>query len=241
MHSAPKLCAVIVAAHKADAWIGECLASIQSQEPLEGWTYEIRIGVDGCLETRDALRARNTPHWWSPVNVGCYKIRNALMAKGAADAYAIFDADDVMLPWYLRTLLAILGDGIAAGARIGMDEHGNVGAEPTVYPHLHGVGVFSAAAMRKLGGFRPWRIRADADAYLRAKRLDIPITKHNESPLFLRRSHPASLTNHPATAMKSRERKDRARESKRLVRRGHLFVQPECAVLEWRDARRGAA
>lgn len=231
----PKVCAVIVAAHRAPDWIGPCLDSVAAQEPLEGWRYETRLGVDGCLDTARALKARETPFWWSPSNVGPYLIRNALIAQAPADAYAIFDADDVMMPAYLRTLLPLMGGGIVGPARIGMDEHGNVGLDPKVYPHLHGIGVFAAAAMEKLGGFRPWRIRADADAWLRAKKLGIPIAKTDE-PLFYRRSHPNSLTNHPDTRMKSKERKDRARESKRLVRKGFLYVRPECAALEWRES-----
>lgn len=228
------LCAVITAAYKAPQWVLECIASVRAQEPLDGWIYEHRIGVDGCLDTARSLRSAGVSHWWSPANVGPYLIRNALMRE-PADAYAIFDADDVMYPNYLSTLLPLAGEGITGSARIGMDANGNVGLEPKVYPHLHGVGVFSAAAMQKLGGFRPWRIRADADAWLRAKVLKIPIVKHDE-PLFLRRSHPNSLTNHPDTMIRSRERKDRARESKHLTRKGHLYVQPQCAALEWREA-----
>jgi hypothetical protein len=235
----PKVCAVIVAAYRAESWIGECLDSIEGQEPLDGWRYETRIGVDGCLDTARALKERGTPFWWSAANVGPYLIRNALM-RAPADAFAIFDADDVMYPAYLATLLPLMGDGIVGTARIGMDEDGNVGDDPKVYPHLHGVGVFSAAAIEKIGGFRPWRIRADADAWLRAKVLKVPITKHDE-PLFMRRSHPGSLTNSPTTGMRTRERKDRARESKRLTRKGHLRVVPEYARLEWRDVQRGAA
>lgn len=234
------LCAVIVAAYQAPDWILGCLASIDAQEPLDGWTYETRIGVDGCVETSRVLREAGISHWYSPANVGPYLIRNALIFQAPADAFAIFDADDVMMPAYLRTLLPLMGEGIVGPARIGMDENGKVGPDPKVYPHLHGIGVFSAAAMEKLGGFRPWRIRADADAWLRAKKLGIPIAKTDE-PLFYRRSHPNSLTNHPDTRMKSRERKDRARESKRLTRKGYLHVVPECAQLEWREARRGAA
>lgn len=235
MLSSTKLCAVIVAAYKAKAWIGECLNSIDGQEPLDGWRYETRIGVDGCLETAKALKARGTPFFWSPANVGPYLIRNALM-RDPADAFAVFDADDVMLPAYLRTLLEIVGDGIAGAARIGMDQNGNVGKDPKVYPHIHGVALFSANALSKIGGFRSWRIRADADALLRAARLNIPIAKHPDA-LFLRRNHPGSLTNRPDTRIGSPERKARRTESKRLARKGQLYVEPECAHLEWREPR----
>lgn len=241
MLSSPKLCAVIVAAYQAQTWIGECLDSIAGQEPLDGWAYETRIGVDGCLDTALALKDRGTPFWWSPANVGPYLIRNALM-RDPADAYAVFDADDVMMPTYLPTLLGIMGDGIAGAARIGMDAEGRVGKDAKVYPHIHGVALFSARAMFKLGGFRPWRIRADADALLRAVRLNVPISKHPDA-LFLRRNHARSLTNSPATKIGSPERKARRIESKRLARKGQLHVTPEYATLEWREARRqeGAA
>lgn len=277
MLQAPNVCAVIVAAYQAPRWIGECLDSIDSQEPLEGWSYETRIGVDCCVDTALALKARGTPFWWSPAGtgadgqrgVGCYLIRNALIAKAPADAYAIFDADDVMEPNYLRTLLSIMGEGISGGARTGMDMQGKLvtckkhgpfvmageplvpcqtcaaeGLEPQpydgkdprglkVYPHLRGIGVFSSQAMRKLGGFRSWRIRADADAYQRAHRLGIPL-KRSELPLFRRRSHQNSLTNSPDTRIGGPARKAKGRETKRLLKLGQLHVEPECAALEWR-------
>lgn len=226
------LCAVIVAAYQAEPWIDDCLDSIEAQEPLEGWTYETRIGVDCCPGTAHVLKLRGAPYWWSPQNVGPYLVRNTLM-RPAADAYAVFDADDIMEPAYLRTLLEIMGDGIAGSARIGMDENGRSSANPIVYPHAHGVSVFSAAAWKRLGGYRPWRIRADADALRRAETLKIPLTKHPD-PLFRRRNHPNSLTNATETRIRSPARKAAARETRRLLKKGQYYVQAEFAQLEWR-------
>ena len=42
-----KTCAIIIAAYNADKYILECYESVKNQIPLEGWEYEIRIGVDG--------------------------------------------------------------------------------------------------------------------------------------------------------------------------------------------------
>lgn len=225
-----RLCAVIMAAHNATRWIGDALDSIEAQEPCDGWRYEVRIGVDGCEDTSRALHARRTPHWFSPTNVGPYLIRNSLMRK-AADAFAVFDADDVMGESYLRTLLPLVGEGIAGSARVGIDVKGKPGEK--VYPYVMGVSVFSAAALKKLGGYRPWRICADFDAILRAGKLKIPLAKHEE-PLFFRRDHPGQLTKHPDTGIGSAERKALKAEARTRTKARELYVAPTYVDLQWR-------
>ncbi len=224
------LCAVVMAAHNASRWIDAALESIEAQESCDGWKYETRIAVDACDETSRHLHARGTPHFWSPVNVGPYLLRNALMRK-PADAYAVFDADDVMGEAYLRTLLPLMGDGIAGSGRVGIDKNGRPGTN--VYPYVMGVSVFSPVALKKLGGYRPWRICADFDMILRAGKLKIPLAKH-EDALFFRRDHPGQLTKHPETGIGSAERKALKAESRRLIKAGERHVKPVCAELVWR-------
>ena len=227
-------CAVIVAAYRTpEPWLRECIESIRGQEPLDGWEYELRIGVDGCEDTAATLDRMDEPYHCAPENVGPYLIRNSLVTSSTADAYAIFDADDRMHAAYLRTLIPqATPDGIAGSARRSIDAGGEV--TRVRHGYVNGVCVLSHAAWDKLGGYRPWRIAADHDLISRAKAMGVPVRKHGE-PLYDRRHHPESLTARSATHLRSKARKDRKRESRRaiteaLIKRESLRVEPECAV-----------
>lgn len=244
----PRHCSILVAAYKADpSWIAECVASLQTQHPARGWTYDIRIGVDGYQPTSDVLRSLpacqngapsgttatgdrvGVPHWYSEKNVGPYVIRNSLIALAPADAFALFDIDDVMEPSFLATLLPKLPPGgIIGAARQHMTDAG-VPFGP-VKPFVTGVAIYSADAMQKLGGFRKWRMAADCDAIHRAKALGIPVRAYHK-PLYRRRVHPNSLTQHPDTGFGSPTRVAYKVQIQPLIAAGDLRVTPVCTPL----------
>lgn len=224
-------CAVIVAAYRATRWISEALESIREQQPRDGWTYTLRIGVDGCEETSALLSSGGQPHWYSPRNVGPYVVRNSLIALEPADAYAVFDADDVMRPDYLSTLLHFMGDGIAGAARQNIDHEGTVTSHRRAYQS--GVAMFSRTAWERLGGYRAWHIAADHDLILRAKASGITLTRPSR-PLYFRRIHPESLTQDPEAGFGTLVRwgyKDRA---ERLTKQGARYVEPVTTAMEYR-------
>lgn len=227
-------CAVIVAAYRtSEAWLTECVDAIRAQEPLDGWEYELRIGVDGCDDTAAALDRMGQAYQYSEENVGPYLIRNALIQGSPAEAYAIFDADDVMDPSYLRSLIPKAMPGAIAGAaRREMDAGGKVVRSRQSY--INGICLLSHVAWQKVGGYRPWRIAADHDLVQRAQAMRITIHRHTE-PSYSRRAHAGSLTHHPETGFRSRARKNMKRESQRRILRARmskesLRVEPTCAT-----------
>ena len=224
---------VIVAAWKATRYIIEALDSIRNQEPRDGWEYSLRIGVDGCEATARLLDRAGIPYWWSPENVGPYVMRNSLIGLQEATAYAVFDADDVMRPTYLRELLAWVGPtGIAGAGRTQVDEKGRILKRRTRYKS--GVCIIHHSAWMRLGGYRPWPMAADYDFIVRAERLQVPVRAVAKA-LYIRRVHPLSLTQARDTGFKSKQRQDLARRSKSLAKHPHnLKVFPVTTDLEHR-------
>lgn len=222
---------MIVAAHRATRWISEALESIREQQPRDGWTYTLRIGVDGCEETSALLSSDGQPHWYSPKNVGPYVVRNSLIALEPATAYAIFDADDVMMPDYLTTLLHFMSDGIAGPARQHIDECGTVISSKVAYHG--GVALFPHEVWGRLGGYRDWRLAADYDLILRATASGISVTRPSR-PLYLRRLHPSSLTRDAETGMGTLVRWGHKDRADRLTKQGARYVEPVTTAMEYR-------
>lgn len=225
-----------MAAYRATRWITEALASIDAQIEKAGWAYQLRIGVDGCEETSSHLLGAGRAHWYSSANVGPYVIRNSLVELEHAAAYAVFDADDVMCPDYLTTLLeAMDGHGIAGGARLQVDirrEH-RVRKHPAAFQG--GVAVISHDAWTRLGGYRDWRIAADHDLIVRAERANVRVRKV-ETVLYERRVHSESLTRDPKTGFGSPLRKRYKQMAYQLLKGGgELHVTPKTVALEYRE------
>ena len=224
--------AVIIAAYRAERWIGECLEAWEAVEVPDGWEVDIRIGVDGCEGTRATLNG--TAHWFSAANVGPYLIRNSLIAQEPADVYVIFDADDLPHADYLTELLPMTdGGGIAGAARRTINEQGEETSEHC--PYANGVCVIHHAAWQRLGGYRPWRVAADHDLIQRARAMGITIHKHGRA-LYTRRLHPDSLTQHDEIGRNSPHRLARKSWTRKAVTaaRGNpeaLRIAPEVVRL----------
>lgn len=196
---------VIVAAHNTAHYIQEAIDSIRRSATRvgPGWQVDIRVGVDGCDATACALDAIGESYWWSPTNVGCFRLRNSLIALGAADVYLPFDSDDVMLPQYLPVLLEVLPKaGVAGVARFEVGPRLEQSVPPTVKRYAEvggGNGAFSRAAWDQLGSY--WtahRGGMDLELMDRARKAGIPWAAVH-TPLFLRRRNPTSLTQGPFT------------------------------------------
>jgi glycosyltransferase involved in cell wall biosynthesis len=225
---------VIIAAYRAERWIEACLDAWDAVEVPDGWTLDVRIGVDGCHRTADLLHFLGIHYWWSGKNVGTYLIRNSLIARVKADAYVIFDADDMPHADYLTELLPMTSDGsIAGAARRSIDETGKeISAH---YPYANGVCVIPSDTWDQLGGYRSWRVAADHDLIQRAKAMGIRVRKHR-SALYTRRVHPDSLTRSEDVGLRSRHRRRRKTETRTLVRQARrnpelLRVDPETVEL----------
>lgn len=199
-------CAVIIAAYAADKYILECYNSVKNQIPIEGYSVDVRIGVDGCQKTADVLRKNKIPFYWSEKNVGAYIIRNSLCAVAPADCYAIFDADDVMFPDYLaETLIDIQrGDQCVMTAKINCNE--NLKPIQGARIEYGGAITFSHDILSDLGGFYGVRCAADSNFMQRINLAGYEIKEISE-PLYFRRRHINSLTKDKKTGIGSEYRK----------------------------------
>jgi hypothetical protein len=217
--------AVIVAAYQArPAWLAESLLSIGRSAILAEAEIDIRLGVDGCEPTFDSLNRHGVPCYWSPVNVGPYVMRNSLIALAPADAFVIFDADDVMLPEYFQIVLPALRTNALVGpARIECDEHLT---HIERKPYRHGVCAFRADVLPTLGGYKAERLGADVDFIARAASIG-RVPYRTPEPCYLRRRHGASLTHAADTAKGSAAREAARRRMERQRMRGQgVYVEP---------------
>jgi hypothetical protein len=227
-----KTCAVIVAAYQAAAWIGAMLASFRAQQPAAGWRYELRLGVDGCKATSQWLQGLGVQHWFSEKNVGPYILRNSLINRTAADAYVIFDADDVMQPDFLaRGLAELPPGGLGLPLKIDCDSQLQVlkEAKPS-----QGVCFISWEAWGRLGGYAPARCAADSDLLIRAQKLGIEI-RVLAGAVFYRRCHPQSLTNGRQTGRRSQYRRQVIAQMRRRRLQGELTIKPSKVKLTHRS------
>jgi hypothetical protein len=226
--------AIIIAAHNATGWILDCLEAWEAVRRPEGWQVGVRVGVDGCEATSALLRAHGIPHYTSPRNGGPYVVRNSLIALQHADAYVIFDADDLPHADYLTELLPMTADGAIAGsARRSTDMAGT--ETSACYPYANGVAVIPHAAWDIVGGYRSWRMAADHDLIGRARAMGVTVRTH-PAPLYTRRTHPDSLTRATATHLHSVERRKLKVHSHRTIQRlrgrPHLLrVEPQTVKL----------
>jgi hypothetical protein len=196
----------------------------------------------GLTRSGSALTAVRThrEHSSTPVarigSAATTSVRNSLIALEPAAAYAVFDADDVMHPHYLRTLLRWVGtDGIAGGSRRQIDTHGKPMSNERS-PFRSGVAVFSHDAWARLGGYRAWKIAADHDLIVRAKALGITVTGARDV-LYSRRVHGDSLTRRPDTGFGSQMRREYKALAHHLARlRCNLYVAPTTTPMEYREA-----
>ncbi len=185
---------VIIPAYKAVNFIEACLDSIASQNP-----FEMLVGVDGCPATLEKLvsirhKYNSLKIYYSPENIGCYKIRNCLVHVSSGEHIIFFDADDIMLGTLVNTVSMKLAKHDVVRFRYvhfsGNDPSKTTGEVSPVY----GCGVFGIrrAAMLGAGGFLPWKCSADYEFHQRLFKF------YNygrvDTPLFLRRIHQDSLT-----------------------------------------------
>lgn len=98
---------VIIAAYQAERTIGAALASARAQ------TYpdlEIVMCNDGCTDGTRAIAEGFGAHVRivDQANAGLPAARNAAIRAATGDYFAILDADDLLLPSYVESLMRIL-------------------------------------------------------------------------------------------------------------------------------------
>ena len=223
-----KKCAIIIAAYNCDKYIIDCYNSVKNQIPLEGWEYEIRIGVDGCHKTADVLRKNNISFYYSEKNVGAYIMRNSLIYLKPADVYSYFDADDVMFPEYISKSLK--GNNAACmSAKINCNEN----LKPIQGARIEkgGAITFSHKILDSLGGFYGVRVAADSDFMARIRLAEYNIHEIKE-PLYYRRRHSESLTKKSDTGKGSAYRKKVWKSMTEKREQGIIKIKPTVIPLK---------
>ena len=221
-------CAVIIAAYNAEKYILDCYESVKNQIPLEGWSVDIRVGVDGCQKTADVLRKNKIPFYWSEKNVGAYIMRNSLIYQDTADCYAIFDADDVMFPEYLYKSLQGNHDAVMT-AKINCNE--NLKPIQGARIEYGGAITFTHRVLDALGGFYGVRVAADTDFMFRCIDAGYEITEIKE-PLYYRRRHPNALTKKSDTGIGSSYRKKVWKDMCEKREQGIIKIKPTVISLK---------
>lgn len=221
-------CAIVVAAWQAQSWILNCIRSIRGQYPVSGWEFELRIGVDGCNATAEILKRARIPFYWNRHNAGTYVMANSLIALAPADLYSRFDADDFMMPSYMKTVIPVaLQYGMSqAGYRVGATH-----SKPRV-----GQVTMTSATLAAMGGFHDARCHCDRDLSRRASMLGIDIRgmRHDprlQVPLFIKGLHPQSLTHNPKVGCGSKYRRRVRAELAALRDAGQLKITPKTVEL----------
>lgn len=220
-----KLCTVIMPAYKSMAYIDEAIESLAAQTPREGWDYNLRLGIDGCPFTREKVVTDETlgQFWYSEENVGAYVMRNSLIFIGLSDVYMTFDADDVMLPEYISTMLRVVEEeeaDIVGAAHYYTEADGRLlGARP----YQGGVCTFTLRALNMLGGFRSDRYASDTDFVFRARDAGLSV-QSIRVPLFNRRIHDKSLTRGPGAPLHSPPRDAIIQAHNAMREEGHIHV-----------------
>lgn len=228
-----KKCAVIVAAYKAAPYIGAMLESFDKLKKLDGWEWELRIGVDACPETARELDIQGVPYETALENVGAYVMRNSLIAKGRADCYAIFDADDTFDPDYLASLVPLAEKyGFAASHKRVVSESGDIIEADRSYGG--GQCVFTHETLERLGGFRSSRVSSDLDFTLRAMQSGINIAV-SPCVLWSYRRTPGSLTGNPETDCNSKYRAGIEAKHEELRAFHGVKIKPETINLQRTD------
>ena len=221
--------AVIIAAYNCEKYILECYKSVKNQVPCNGWTYEIRLGIDNCPRTADICRKHNIPFYWSENNVGAYVMRNSLIALLPADKYAIFDADDAMYPGYLIKSLSLSAEAVMT-AKINCNE--NLTPIQSARIEYGGAMTFSHKLLSDLGGFYDVRCAADSNFMQRLNMAGYTIKEILE-PLYFRRKHKNSLTIDKNTGIGSEYRRNVYRQMCDKNSQGIIKIKPTTAPLEY--------
>lgn len=220
-----KTCAIIIAAYNADKYIIECYNSVKNQIPLEGYSVDVRIGVDGCQKTADVLRKNNIPFYWSDKNVGAYIMRNSLIYLEPADVYSYFDADDAMLPNHCQKNLSMMESCHAVMTGKIQTDSALVALHKNPRIERGGAITFDAFALAAVGGFCRWRVAGDTDFMERLEMAGIRIYKCNVAT-YLRRRHPGAVTRSKVYGIRTEYRNHAWAEMTAQRNKGVVKIRP---------------
>lgn len=200
---------IIISAYNAQEFIEECLDSIQNQTYFNDFNdYEILLGIDGCQTTLDKVQQirhkyKNLRVFMMDENVGTYITCNTLIKKAKYNWINRFDADDIMLPYMIETIMSQTGDEPIIRYKLQNFSKENPNIE---IARSEGSIVLYKLLFEKYGGYQPWRCSADTELLHRLE--GIVKIKYIDEVLFKRRIHEHNLTVAKETNFNSKTRQD---------------------------------
>ncbi len=235
------LLSVLIPARGAEAFIGDCLASILGQALPEGLRLEVLVGIDACEGTRAAIsrclegmpaeQAQRVRVLFYPEQLGVYVMQNSLVWASRGAWVHIVGADDALAPDSLRPLCGFAGECAACTPAFILRPTGvlcderlkRIPGKPA-FP-IKGAIFFSKEVLAKLGGFAPWSCAGDADFLRRADRKNLPVYVC-PSVSYLYRQHGVQLSRKSGTHLKSEIRVCHWRMTDRRIARGEIREHP---------------
>lgn len=192
---------IIIPAYKTQAFIQECLDSLESQTYFQDFNnYEILVASDGCYETFAKLQEiahnyRNLSIFLMKNNHGPYVTINTLLEIAKYKWALIFGSDDIAMNHMIETIMLNKDSGNILQFGYYNFKDSIILQENIDYNHFrmaHGTVLIDKDVVLEHGGYQPWKCGADTELLKRLSRKlrGISIT----IPLFYRRLHDSSLT-----------------------------------------------
>lgn len=215
---------ILIPAYKADRFIKECLDSIEAQTYFEDYMdYEILIGIDGCEDTLNKVKAirgnyRNIKVYMMERNMGVYITLNTLLTLAKNSIFIKFDADDVMRDNMVEKISESINEFDIVRYYCQKFKFSFENKLDILLPD--GSLAFKKSVIEKIGGFKPWVCGADTDFLNRAK--NVCSVKNIIEVLFYYRNHEESLTHDPRTGKDSQIRQGYIKQ----MSKSFEYVQP---------------
>ena len=191
---------IITPAYKAVNFIDDYIKSFENQKNIYNISYELIIGVDGCIETKEKLLSKKLPDYvkifWFEYNYGPYIVKNSIVNESKWPYIIFFDIDDIALPNFID---------------INIEERANydILRQSIQYSNKPAYGIIGLwkQTWEKIGGYQPWKCGADSELLERSKLMEFTQGRTNEKT-FYRREHENQLTKAKETFKGSSLRED---------------------------------
>lgn len=205
---------VIMPAYNVAPYIDEAIRSVLAQQDI---SFEFLIGDDASTDnTWDRIRSYQTDPkvraWRFSHNRGECVVRNFLITRALSPYISFCDADDLLMPGFLKTLVNVLKRnaeiGVVYGDMIERRSHqkdrilrrsrGPVKTWDLIDGSISHIGTLVRKSLiQKVGWYRPeYRFLGDVDLFFRLAE----ITEFRYlpgKPLYIYRRRPDSLSNQP--------------------------------------------
>ena len=197
---------IIITAYKMEKYIKETLDSIARQTYFKKHdNWEIIVGVDACNKTIKYVHSimknyKNLRVFMMEENKGTYITTNTMMSIAKYDKLLRFDADDIMFPYLVESL--INESKFYNYDRIYFKGK-NFGNSNTIF-WAEGQIFIKHWVFDYFGGFMPWICSADSEFIIRVDQF-INVKQIN-IVLFKRRIHNSNLTVQKKTKLGSKFR-----------------------------------